>query len=87
MSAASILEGWQPLAGGQRSATTGKESISPVVPHPGGMPAGFWHPAGMRRAVCHRSGGIAALNHRLMARNPPGSSRIADLGLLRTDRR
>ena len=72
--------GCQPLAGGQPSATTGKESISPVIPHPG-MPAGFWHPCGMRHAARHRSGGIAALNHRLMAGNPLGSMGILPIAI------
>ena len=80
ISAASIPEGCQPLAGGQSSATTGKESISPVIPHPG-MPAGFWHPCGMRHAARHRSGGIAALNHRLMAGNPLGSMGILPIAI------
>lgn len=44
-------------------------------------------PPGSLSIVVPASGGVAALNHRLMAGNPPGSSRIADLSLLRNDRR
>jgi hypothetical protein len=45
-----------------------------MPPHPSGMPANMmlasrWDAIEM----CRISGGIASLNHRLMAANPPGS--------------
>jgi hypothetical protein len=32
-----------------------------------------WHPAGMQHLIPPETGGVASLNHRLMAMNPPGS--------------
>ena len=34
----------------------------------------FWHPSGMRRYFATMSGGVAALNHRLITIVPPGQS-------------
>ena len=47
-----------------------------------------WHPSGMRSRQRTTTGGIASLNHRLMAENPPGSTaRSGQPTRLRTDHR
>ena len=51
--------------------------------HPGGMAATHsqaiarrcWHPSGMRVVIWDVTGGVATLNHRLMAGNPFGMAR------------
>ena len=53
--------------------------------HPGGMAATHsqaiarrcWHPSGMRVVIWDVTGGVATLNHRLMAGNPFGMARYA----------
>ena len=38
----------------------------------GCQPNGCWHPSGMQKTYQSFSGGVASLNHRLIAENPPG---------------
>ena len=61
----------------ERSDTTGEFGIGD--PHPGGMPAfaeDAGIPPGCKAAFDSRTGGVASLNHRLMAEIPSGSKKL-----------
>ena len=74
-------EGWQTVAGGRSAVETSGRHL-PMIPHPEGV-AGrgvvFCHPCGVDDFVAGRSGGVAALNPRLLSGTPPASECVAEL--------